>query len=89
MIQAKITPMALGPMDRRNVVAKVKFKDVGRNHKTWEVELPDTEPETLAKEARKAGLLSSVVDCMGGHVMVGGWRTVGTYEVLDEDDNYS
>ena len=61
---------------------KVKFIGVGRKRKTWEADLPDTEPGTLAKEARSAGLLSSQVDCSDGGVYVGGWRLVGNYKVV-------
>ena len=69
---------------RQGRTVKVKFVDVGRNDDTWTANLPDTEPETLVKEAKKA-LMSNCVTCVNGKIYAG-IRPVGAYEILDKGD---
>jgi hypothetical protein len=62
-------------------MVKVIFKNVGRNSKTWEAELPDSNTMQLITEARKA-LISQGVDCYDGKIYAG-MRHVGDYEIVE------
>lgn len=72
-------------------MAKVKFTRVGRDKHSWEAELPDSSLNSISKEARRGGkLMSSDVDAefdanseTQGLIIVGGWRPVGEFEVIN------
>lgn len=61
----------------------VRFKNVGRNSRTWEAQLPANDPAALIGEARKE-LISRGVDCYDGKVYAG-MRHVGDYEIVEPD----
>ena len=60
----------------------VKYSELGRDNLTYEKEIPDTEPETIAMHGRR-GLMSSDVSAVNGMILVGGFRPVGKYEILE------
>lgn len=68
---------------------KVKFHEVGRDKRSWSANLSAPLSErAIAKEAKSvARLLSSCVDAelnetrTAGVIIVGGFRTVGTFTV--------
>ena len=61
----------------------VRFKNVGRNNRTWEAQLPPNDTGALIDEARKE-LISRGVDCFDGRVYAG-MRHVGDYEIVEPD----
>ena len=69
---------------------KVEFIDVGMNKKSWSAEISDLFHEELFKEVKKNGdIMSQNIDFTydnetnSGQVIVGGFRIVGTFKVLD------
>lgn len=71
---------------------KIQFKEVGRNKKTWTAEVNELSESALLREIKKSGaLMSRGVDVVlddgdtSGLIIVGGWRTVGTFEILHDD----
>lgn len=62
----------------------VKFKNVGRDKKSWTATMPELTKAALLKSVSRHGsILSQQVDCdiEAGEVIVGGWRTVGKFTV--------
>ena len=67
----------------------VHFLEVGRDKKSWSKDFGDSAHESaIAREAKSgARLMSSDVDVeindgySAGAVIVGGWRTVGTFTI--------
>ena len=59
----------------------VKYSELGRDNLTYEKEIPDTEPDTIAKHGRR-GLMSANVSAVDG-VILAGFRPVGKYEILE------
>ena len=69
----------------------VKFKDVGRGKKCFDVTMPELEYDSLYKAVKKAGALGSRDiefmfdhDTNQGTVVVGGFRQVGTFSCHEE-----
>jgi hypothetical protein len=70
---------------------KIHFKDVGRDKRSWSQDFGNAATqEEIAKAAKRgAGLMSSCVDAEiyeqgdGGEIIVGGFRTVGTFTITD------
>jgi hypothetical protein len=68
---------------------KIHFKEVGRDKRSWTQDFSNTATEDeIAKAAKRgAGLMSSCVDAAiyeqgdGGEIVVGGFRTVGTFTI--------
>ena len=58
----------------------VRFKNVGRDNRTWDAVLPANDTQALAHEAKSA-LMSAGVDCFDGKVYAG-MRHVGDYEII-------
>lgn len=67
---------------------KVEFRNVGRGKRTWTATLPDLSDVSLLREIRKNGGLASrgveveMEEDGTGAIFVGGWRMVGTFEVV-------
>jgi hypothetical protein len=67
----------------------VHFSKVGRDKRSWSKDFGKTITDSaIAKEAKRgAGLMSSDVDAItnddgsSGDIIVGGWRTVGTFTI--------
>lgn len=60
---------------------KVDFKDVGRNKASFERDFDHEPTELDLIRAVMPHLMSGTVQCYGGKVIVGGFRTVGEYDV--------
>lgn len=74
---------------------KVRFVNVGRDHKSWEAETPSVSYEWLEHQVKRNGRLMSnqidfsdersgedlPVDGAFGSVLVGGFRPVGRYYI--------
>jgi hypothetical protein len=85
-------------MEKTSVV-RVKFTNVGRNKRNWTRDFNAADVATapadleyqVAREALKnGGLMSRGVDALfdegsttTGTIIVGGWRTVGHFEVVE------
>ena len=66
----------------------IHFSNVGRDKSSWTAEIKNPSESALAKEAKRGGrLMSRDVDvelnddCSAGVVIVGGWRTVGSFTI--------
>ncbi len=68
---------------------KIAFKDVGRGNSCWTEEMPEIDDESLYKSVKKnGGIMSQEIDFYWddkniGQIVVGGFRVVGTFEVID------
>ncbi len=67
----------------------IKYTEVGRDKKSWEKSFKSVDEDQIAMEAKRgAGLMSGEVDAelndmgSGGFILVGGWRTVGSFAVI-------
>lgn len=72
---------------------KVRFIEVGRSKVTWTEELPKLTDSALVRAIRKKNvLMSRDIDVVpnesddSGIIIVGGLRTVGTWEVIKEQE---
>ena len=70
---------------------KVRFIEVGRRKATWTEEIPKVTDSALIRAIRKKNvLMSSDIDVVpnesedSGIIIVGGLRTVGTWEIIKE-----
>ena len=68
---------------------KVEFTNVGRNKKSWIADLPVVNDARLHEAVKKSGALASrdidftfEDDEQSGEVLVGGFRAVGTWKVI-------
>ncbi|WP_036230222.1 hypothetical protein [Marinobacterium jannaschii] len=69
---------------------KIQFIEVGPNNSSWTAEVSELEYEALYREVKdKAMLMSRTIDfsydgeSKSGEVIVGGFRTVGKFKVLE------
>lgn len=69
---------------------KVRFENVGRFNVSWEADIPAVTYRYLLREVKLHGKLRSSLitftldaDGTGGLVVVGGWRTVGRFHVVN------
>ena len=73
---------------------KVLFKDVGRGKQTWIADLRSIERGDLLRSVRSHSALKSreidfdLTDEANGVILVGGFRAVGTFAVLDTDSEH-
>jgi hypothetical protein len=72
---------------------EIKFEGVGRNNATWKATLPNASDREMIREVKRHGaLLSDGIeiewneDRSGGDIIVGGFRRVGSFEVVTAEN---
>lgn len=62
---------------------RIKFVDVGRNKRNWEVECAELTYDFMYKQVKSmSGILSQEVDFMDNGSILVGFRSVGKFEVI-------
>lgn len=63
---------------------RVRFVKVGRNKLTWEEEVANIDSDSLVRcIKRKGALMSNSIEVHDSTIYVGGFRPVGTTELVD------
>lgn len=63
---------------------KVKFKEIGRNKDNWESECEELTYEWLYSQVKRYLMSDNIDFSEDGTVLVGGFRPVGKFEVVEE-----